>query len=65
MEQNKPKVVVIPRKDGIKGWQFKCKYCNKIHTHGIGLGHRHAHCNNPESPYLETGYVLVEETEND
>lgn len=39
---------------------FFCKHCNQIHKHGLGNGHRSAHCHgNNDSPYLKTGYYLV------
>jgi hypothetical protein len=37
---------------------FYCPYCKSVHRHGIGNGHRAAHCNNPESPFIKTGYNL-------
>ena len=40
---------------GLKVW---CVWCDRWHLHGDGEGHRLAHCVNPESPYLSTGYVL-------
>ena len=27
---------------------------------GTGDGHRTAHCHNPQSPYADTGYIVVE-----
>lgn len=38
---------------------FWCPYCRKEHYHGLGDGHRAAHCFR-ESPYRETGYILEE-----
>lgn len=42
-----------------------CPECNKFHSHGIGEGHRTAHCgiinkNNQiiKSPYDEHGYII-------
>jgi len=42
-----------------------CPFCQEWHTHGrdwdLELGrrsHRCAHCTNPESPFLATGYYL-------
>ncbi len=41
-----------------------CVHCQRWHYHGKGEGHRIAHCRhhggNPESPYLQTGYILRE-----
>ena len=37
---------------------FYCQYCRHNHFHGIGDGHRAAHCG-LESPFYETGYYLV------
>lgn len=55
-----PEVAVIPRTDFPQGWKFFCVYCKKCHLHGIGLGDRSAHCINNDSPYLKTGYILVD-----
>ncbi|MCO4095751.1 hypothetical protein KFV08_07955 [Macrococcoides canis] len=35
-----------------------CPYCVKFHHHGVGEGHRTAHCSNQKSPFIDTGYVL-------
>lgn len=35
-----------------------CPFCKKFHHHGIGEGHRIAHCSNEESPFNQTGYVI-------
>lgn len=35
-----------------------CPFCQRWHHHGTGEGHRVAHCMDPESPFLETGYVI-------
>lgn len=42
--------------DALVGW---CKFCNDHHYHSMPYGHRTAHCKSPESPYYESGYVLV------
>jgi len=39
----------------IKVW---CKYCDRYHVHGLPEGHRAAHCTNPKSPYIKTGYYI-------
>lgn len=41
---------------------FHCEYCRRNHYHGLGDGHRQAHCFDAFSPYLQTGYVLRERT---
>ena len=48
-----------PRDDGEAGYMFLCPYCKKNHYHGLGEGHRTAHCD-PDSPLYETGYTLKE-----
>lgn len=52
-----PEVLAFPR-DDCPGWQTLCYYCNAWHFHGVGLGHRVAHCRK-ETPYSKTGYVLI------
>jgi hypothetical protein len=47
------------------GLKFYCKYCKREHKHGVGHGHRVAHCSNPDSPYLKTGYYLVCKTKGE
>lgn len=37
-----------------------CAPCRCWHWHGLGTGHRVAHCRGSTSPYLATGYVLEE-----
>ena len=40
---------------------FYCLMCAKKHYHGLGEGHRVCHCDiDGNSPYLDTGYYLVE-----
>jgi hypothetical protein len=46
-----------------RSWQFWCPFCHEYHVHGGGhngtdLGHRAAHCHEPTSPFLATGYIL-------
>ena len=36
-----------------------CRHCCDWHRHGIGEGHRVAHCLPDASPYRRTGYTLV------
>lgn len=43
-----------------------CRYCSRYHVHGAtrvvggGDGHRIAHCICEDSPYLITGYIVIE-----
>ena len=44
-----------------------CVHCKCLHFHGAvgpmtgeGSGHRGAHCTDPRSPYLATGYIVRE-----
>ena len=37
-----------------------CIHCRRWHFHGVGDGHRVAHCDGADSPYQRTGYVLQE-----
>jgi hypothetical protein len=39
----------------LKVW---CKYCKEWHLHGKLEGYWTAHCTNPNSPYLKSGYLL-------
>jgi len=41
---------------------FFCPSCKELHRHGYGEGHRGAHCTNPNSPFLESGYILKKYT---
>lgn len=57
---NIPIVTVVRRGNQ---FVFRCTFCRRNHYHGAGaLGHRVAHCTNPQSPYRATGYLLVERT---
>ena len=58
--EKQPTILCEERDDGVKGLQFFCEYCGEIHRHGIGEGHRVAHCSNPHSPYKKDGYILKE-----
>jgi hypothetical protein len=49
----------LPAEDLGDGLKVRCIWCRCSHFHGPGYGHRVAHCTNPRSPYLATGYVLV------
>lgn len=35
-------------------YSFYCRFCKRIHNHGLGNGHRVSHCS-----YWNKGYVLV------
>ena len=55
---------VIPH---LPAWQINggsavwCEHCGKYHYHGTGsTGHRLAHCETPDSPYFDTGYILTD-----
>lgn len=41
---------------------FRCPFCGEVHTHGIGNGHRVAHCIN-RTMLNRKGYELVEATD--
>jgi len=57
----------IVRPDGVPMLAFWCPWCKCEHTHGAGAepgngdGHRVAHCHTPDSPFIDTGYVLWEQ----
>jgi hypothetical protein len=36
---------------------FWCRFCKRLHLHGIGDGDRASHCNT-ESPYSENYYLV-------
>jgi hypothetical protein len=40
-----------------KTWRFHCPICKTEHRHGIGPGHRVAHC--IKGLFKKTGYYLV------
>jgi len=44
--------------------RFWCMYCAEWHHHGIGEGHRVAHCVGG-TPYSKTGYILQEVEDNE
>lgn len=53
-----PIIKCFPRPGFNGGLMFYCPFCQKWHLHGIGNGHRVAHCTNQESPLKENGYIL-------
>jgi hypothetical protein len=60
-EENIPVILCKERTDApITGaMKFYCEFCRKNHNHGIGEGHRIAHCHNPKSPFDKTGYIIT------
>jgi hypothetical protein len=58
IDLNAPTVAAyaVPHETGV-AWGVWCKFCQAWHYHGIGEGHREAHCQ-PTTPYSETGYNL-------
>lgn len=54
-----PELLALPRCKGSDLLKVWCVYCDKWHVHGMGYGHRVAHCESDASPYRETGYILV------
>jgi hypothetical protein len=58
MNPEKLVIMALPRPDYKGGFIFWCPFCNCWHRHGVGKGHRVAHCTNPVSPFNETGYIL-------
>lgn len=57
-DKDYPIVLTEDRDDGVEGQMFWCPFCKKYHYHGEGDGHRTAHCDNPNSPWLDTGYIV-------
>jgi hypothetical protein len=55
-EKTIPVVKGLPRFDGVPGFMFWCPWCRRWHLHGVGEGHRAAHC--AKGPFVETGYIL-------
>lgn len=60
-----PFVVAFPR-EKLDGLKMACRYCRAWHYHGVGCGHRGAHCPDHDergweihSAYHATGYILV------
>ena len=49
---------IIYCKDNGIHYYFYCRYCQTIHKHGTGEGHRMSHCYEGSSPYREMGYIL-------
>lgn len=66
-------VLLARRVFGNSTWLLEahCPFCNRHHVHGAGdrpgdgNGHRSAHCSEPTSPFLKTGYILREVTPRD
>ncbi|MCX5673838.1 MAG: hypothetical protein NTX87_02420 [Planctomycetota bacterium] len=62
-----PALAAVPRADGRPGLRIWCRHCRRWHLHGMGYGHRVAHCADVdrrgrpvESPYRATGYRLAQ-----
>jgi hypothetical protein len=58
-----PPVFLCTRVGNGDYWKFWCPFCLKYHHHGGEardgeVGHRAAHCINPNSPLRDTGYIL-------
>ncbi|MBT4110750.1 hypothetical protein HOE37_02765 [Candidatus Woesearchaeota archaeon] len=58
MNDEIPVFECVKRKDFLGGLQFFCPFCKALHKHGMGEGHRIAHCFDQRSPYTRTGYIL-------
>jgi len=59
MTKSLPRVLPVSQDD--KSCFIVCPYCRKIHVHGIGVGHRIAHCGDDVPSELRTlGYVIVD-----
>jgi hypothetical protein len=52
-----PVIKALPRLDFPGGMMFWCPFCKRWHYHGIGDGHRYAHCS-VDGPLREHGYIL-------
>lgn len=54
--EDSPVLLAIVRDDkgNLSAW---CPYCG-WHHHGTDEGHRVAHCIDPDSPFITTGYIL-------
>lgn len=58
MQDDIPVLLYYPSKYSDKVCWVWCPHCKTFHTHGIGPGHRQAHCGS-DSPFKKTGYYLV------
>ena len=52
-----PSVFAVDDGNGIT-CSFYCRWCDKRHLHGLGEGHRVAHCLCDDSPLRLTGYNI-------
>lgn len=54
-------IPVLPA-ERVNGVQLKvyCEHCGGYHYHGLGDGHRIAHCMDRTSDYYRTGYFIHE-----
>ncbi len=60
-ENNIPVILCEERTDlpFDEAMKFYCDFCKKYHFHGLGEGHRIAHCHNDKSPFNEKGYIIT------
>lgn len=66
MNKKEIPVVKVFKTENQKQYTFWCPYCICFHKHGAAaLGHRTAHCTNPNSPFRKTGYFLKEYTKKE
>lgn len=49
---------VKPHRTSEHQWVIRCPYCHLEHFHGIGTGHRVAHCTEEYKP--NDGYILTQ-----
>ena len=61
LDAKKRKVPIFNTEISVDGSQqsFKCPHCKRLHHHGIGIGHRVAHCHKDDSPFKDKGYYLI------
>lgn len=46
-------------RNGQIDWYVWCPHCKREHIHGDPPGHRVAHCDVKNSPFMKGGYVFV------
>ena len=63
MQPDAPFVCPYVRPKKITRDQFlvDCPHCGQEHCHGIGWGHRSAHCASPKPETAYQGYVIIPE----
>lgn len=62
IEKEYPVIKALPHPELHGAFMFWCPFCKKWHTHGIGEGHRCAHCHHKDSPFDKTGYIIKKMT---